>query len=342
MNLITNSLAECFKKCRKQYYWAYECRIRRAIDARPLRMGTTFHLGLDLLKKGESLDAALETIRTIYTPDMAIEAETVVALLNGYAWYWQDSPLTWLASEQSFQVPLCNPETGSASKLFALAGKIDGLVQLEDRRLAVGEHKLLGVDISTDSDVWRRLQLDSQISCYVYGARQLGHDVATVLYDVTRKPTIKPCPVAVTDDLGAKIVLDTHGLRVKTERGQWRQTGDAERGYVLQTREMTPEEWSKKLTTDIAERPAFYFARHEIPRLDQDIDEWQADLWDFQKTLRDAQTNGRWFKTVSFATCPFCPYFGLCTQRFDPNRDALPKGFQVVDNTHPELEDDSK
>jgi hypothetical protein len=344
--LLTNSRAESYKKCRRREFWEYECQIRRDQDAKPLRMGTAYHEGLDILKQGKGLEAALSAVAEIYALNSLIvpqvewdyERETVLAMVAGYQWRWHESPLNWVASEASFQVPLVNPDTGARSTLFDLAGKIDGIVKLEDGRLAVGEHKLLSGDISQESDLWRRMQLDAQVSCYVYGARQLGHQVDTVLYDIARKPTIKPTPVAVVDDLGAKIVLDATGRRVKTERGQWRQTGDTAKGYTLQTRDMTPDEWCKKLIADIGERPDYYFARCEVPRLDGDIAEWQAEMWDLQKSLRDSQVNNRWYKTVSFATCPNCPFFALCTQRFNPSgSDSLPEGFAYVENVNPEL-----
>jgi hypothetical protein len=243
-----------------------------------------------------------------------------------------------IASEQSWNLRLINPETQAPSTVFDIAGKMDGIIRLLDGRLAVLEHKTVSEDLTLESDYWRRLQLDPQITLYVHAARRLGHDVATVLYDCLRKPTIKPTSVAVCDDLGAKIVLDQYGNRVKTERGQWRQTGDKEKGYVLQQRDMSPEEWSEKLTADIGERPDYYFCRREIPRLDSDIEECVSELWDLQKTIRQAMNDERWYKTVSRDTCPFCPYFGLCSSRFNPD-DGTPDGFMRLTDKNPELKE---
>jgi hypothetical protein len=349
IQLLTNSRAECFKACRRRCFWSYECAIRRDTDAKPLRMGTAYHIGLDFLKTGYTIEEALAAVRLYYacTPtnfdqrEWELECDTVAALVTGYEWRWKNAPLNWVASEQSFQVPLVNPATGAKSRLFEFAGKADGIIKLEDGRLAVGEHKLLGNDIGLDSDLWRRLQLDGQISGYVFGGRRVGFQVSTVLYDCARKPTIKPNPIAITDDLGAKIVLDKSGERVRTERGQWRQTGDAAKGYTLQTRDMTPTEWCTKLLDDIGEQPDFYFARVEIPRLDSDIAEWSDELWQLQKSLRDAQVHNRFFKTVSFSTCPFCAYWPLCTMRYQPG-DPLPQGFKIVENVNSELGEDQK
>ena len=142
---------------------------------------------------------------------------------------------------------------------------------LEDGRIAVREFKLLGDDISQDSDLSRRLRIDHQISLYVYAARQLGFKVDTVLYDVTRKPIIKPTVIPLVDELGVNIILDGAGERVKTQKGTWRTTADKEKGFVLQSRNMTASEWGEKLTDDICSRPEFYFARVEVPRLDSGV-----------------------------------------------------------------------
>lgn len=345
--LLTNSSIACFKSCRKKYQFSYVLGIRPCYDAKALRMGTAVHAGLDCLKKGMHVDLALAVVRDCYlvmpesfdANDWQIECETAVALVNGYAWRWS-APMTVVASEQSWNLRLLNPETNSPSTVFDIAGKMDGIIKMEDGRLAVLEHKTCSEDIGLESDYWRRLQLDHQITLYVYAARQLGHAVATVLYDVIRKPTIKPNAVAVCDDLGAKIVLGPDGQRVRTERGQWRQSGDSAKGYVVQTRAMLPDEWSKKLTTDIGERYDFYFCRREIPRLDTDIEECISELWDTQKIIRDAMNQNRWYKTVSKNTCDFCPYWGLCSSRYDPS-DTLPEGFIRVTDFHPELKEES-
>ncbi|HEX5103753.1 MAG TPA: PD-(D/E)XK nuclease family protein [Pirellulaceae bacterium] len=343
--LLTHSRQDAFKTCRKRHYFAYELGLRRIDDAKALRMGSAFHEGIESLGKGLGLVAACQAVRSKYTrcpvfmnpAEWSYERETVLRLVCAYDWRWASHPLENVAVELPFELPLVNPSTGKRTTLFNLAGKIDGIVKMEDGRLAVKESKLLGDDIGHDSDLWRRLRIDHQISLYMVAARQLGYPVQTVLYDVTRKPTIAATDVPVLDELGAKIVLNEFGTRVKTERGQWRQTGDKDKGYVLQSRPMTTEEWGEKLSKDIAARPDYYFARVEVPRLDQDLDEYQAELWEIQQLIRDAQKNNRWFRTVNKNTCGFCPYFGICSGGSSFN-GTPPEGFELVSDCHPELE----
>jgi hypothetical protein len=343
--LITNSRKGCNDLCRKKHYWSYEIGLRRKDAAKALRMGSNWHEALDGLKQGKSSDEVVAVLRDAYADipegyaeEWSFEFVTLHRLLLMYQWRWHDSGIEVLATEQSFRLPLVNPATGKPSVLFDFAGVIDGIVRMEDGRLAVMEHKTLGEDHGPDSDLRRRLRIDHQISFYVDAARMLGYAVDTVLYDVTRKPSIKPTPVPERDEAGCKIVLDSGGHRVWTKDGKKpRQTASTKDGWVLQTRPMTPDEWGDKLTADIVERPDWYFARIEIPRLDDEIEEACHELWQVQKTIRESQLTGRWFRTVNRNTCPFCEYFELCSCKFDPTSGAVPEGFEYVSNKHPEL-----
>jgi hypothetical protein len=90
-----------------------------------------------------------------------------------------------------------------------MAGKIDAIVKLADGRLAVLEYKTSGEDIGVEADYWLRLRCDPQISLYLLGARALGFDVSTVLYDVTRKPTIRLRKEEVPEQYGERLLADT-------------------------------------------------------------------------------------------------------------------------------------
>lgn len=347
--LLTHSRMATFKECRRKHYYQYELGMRRIDDAKALRMGSAFHAGIERLHKlgdSEACHAVYEAYarcpEQIDLHDWDMERETILRLVLAYDWRWSTTPLEYVVTEGAFQIPLLNPVTGAPSKHFDLAGKIDGVVRLEDGRLAVKETKTVSEDLSITSDYWRRLRIDHQISLYIHAARQEGYKVDTVLYDVVRKPAIQPTPVPLVDEEGVKIVHDFNGQRVRNKDGKsWRQTASVADGYVLQTRPMSVEEWGKKLTDDIVSRPDFYFARVEIPRLDQDVQDYQQEVWEIQQTIREAQRMGRWYRTVNRNTCPFCQHFNHCSenQQIDPARPPL--GFHIVTDVHPELERDS-
>jgi len=309
--LLTSTRFAALRKCPRLHYWRFELGLSRIRRATPLRFGGAFHYGLELYRAGLSRDLAIETATSDYATcpdwadptDWAVERETLKALLSGHFWRYQQDDLEHIAVEQTFETPLINPDTLRPSRTFAVAGKIDGIVRLPDGRLAVLEYKTAGEDVSPDADYWLRLRCDGQISLYVLAARALGFDVATVLYDVTRKPTIR--------------------LR----KGE------------------TPEQYGERLLKDIGDRPDYYFQRREVPRLEDELAECRAELWQQAQLILETRRRAArlpdpsraWFRNVGRMTCGFCEFAGLClgAVRIDPA--SPPSGYQVLDRIHPEL-----
>ena len=310
---LTATSTASLRRCLRQYYYRFELGLARVRQATPLRFGQVFHKGLELRHGlfGQDTQALLDNVLSDYAvapawadaTDWAVEHETLRALLTGHLWRYGNDNVTFVAVEQAFEIPLVNVATGYPSRKFCLAGKIDGVVRLPDGRLAVLEYKTTSEDVAQSGDYWLRLRCDGQISQYVLAARAIGHEVATVLYDVTRKPTIR--------------------LR----------------------KEETPEEFGKRLVADIGERPDHYFQRREVPRLEDDLAQYRAELWEHAQLLmairhraaRLADPSTAWFRNVSKLTCGHCEYAGFCFDcpRVDPAN--LPSGFQRLENVHPEL-----
>lgn len=307
--LLTHSRMHCAKTCLRKHYLSYELRMKPIDSGAPLRMGSAFHLGLEAYDKTAiASDGHRAIIDNYYAnrPQWAdgdewdVECEKVVNLYLGHVWRWHLDRYDVVATEREFSIPLIHPTTGEEHERFQLAGKIDRIVRLPDGRLAVQEYKTTSDDLAPDSNYWRRLRIDSQISLYVMAARSLGFDVETVIYDVTRKPAIRP-------------------KLVKTVRE-------------------TSHEYGKRLYGDIMERPDFYFARHEIPRLDADLEDFAAELWQIAGTLGDCQEHGRWFRNTAACLAPYqCVYFNVCTNGIDPAVDGVPAGFEIADTPHLEL-----
>jgi hypothetical protein len=183
---------------------------------------------------------------------------------------------------------------------------MDGIIAwIIDSRLQVHEYKTSGEDISQGGDYWQRSHCDGQISQYIMGARSLGYDVSSVLYDVTRKPTIR--------------------LR----QGE------------------TPEEYGRRLLKDIGDRPDYYYQRREIPRLEDELNQFQSELWQQAQQILEIRRRANhladpataWFRNVSRLTCGNCEFADLCLQGVRIEHSNPPAGFQVLDSVHPELEE---
>ncbi len=301
---LTNTALGTFRLCPRKYCNRYVLRLSRVRQATPLRFGAAFHLGLELhSKRAELIDpvamatANYETCPEWADPlDWAVERETLRQLLAGHFWRYSEDNLNFAVTEQVFELPLINPITGSKSRQFVLSGKIDAIVILSDGRLAVLEYKTAGEDIGPDGEYWPRLRCDGQISLYVLAARMTGYNVATVLYDVTRKPTIR--------------------LR----------------------KDETPEQYSQRLYEDINARPDFYFQRREVPRLEDELSEFQLELWQQACALQESMKHDRWYRNVSKITCAFCEFSELCFNNVRINPNIPPTGFTYLPDAHPELD----
>lgn len=341
--LLTNSRRNSFGACHRKHYFEYEQCLRPISEAENLRFGTLVHLGLEawFLHLHHGAERALREALAAITANAAKESAdayaiaTAVAMMEGYSARWSDEDIVVLAVEQQFEIPLMNPDTGGQSRTFRLAGKIDAIVRVNGE-VRILEHKTTSEDISPDARYWTKLAIDGQVSGYYMGAQSLGYDVGGCLYDVLRKPSMRPGNIPLTDENGVKIVLDQHGMRVPTKDGKkWRETGDTAQGYVLQTRPETPEEWQARLSADIAAQPDRYFRRLEVPRLDSDLVEYLSDMWAVGREIAEAQSFGRWPKNPrSCDVYSGCPYFEVCAGRESIDN---PHVFQRV-NIHRELD----
>lgn len=347
--VLTHSAMATARSCYRKYQLRYLIGLRRDREATPLRMGSAIHLGIDLRAKGKSEDDAIrgatagyEVLPAWATTDETVgewmlEREIVARLLSGYFWRWTTDPIEVIASEQVFELPLLNPETGKPSTTRSIAGKIDGIIKLDDGRLAVKETKTTGDAIDPDSDFWKRLRIDQQISMYMLATRRLGHAVQTVYYDVIHKPDIAPKLIPTLDADGFKIVLDATGARVFNKNNKPRESASKDDGWVLQQKRETPEQFGERLTADIAARPDTYYARREIPRLDSDLAEFEQELWDQHQILASCEKSERFPRnTAACLTMGRCEFWSICTEGINP-ATGTPPGYIVTNQVHPEL-----
>jgi len=311
--MLTATRLTTLRACPRRHYLGYELGLARIRQDGPRRFGSAFHCGQQAHNQGQGSEVAMAEALAGYdaVPEWAdptawaVERETLGQLLAGHFWRYENDNLQFVAVERQFELPLTNPDTGKPSRAFMLAGKIDAIVRLPDGRLAVLEYKTAGEDIGPDSEYWLRLRCDGQISLYVIAARALGFDVATVLYDVTRKPTIR-----------------------------------------LRQNE-TPEQYGQRLLDDIATRPDFYYARREIPRLEDDLAEYGAEVWQQAQQLLEIRRRAdrlgdparAWFRNAGRWTCGWCDFAQLCLNGVRVGTgSAVPAGYQILSDPHPELE----
>lgn len=334
--LLSHSRMQAAKVCRRLYKYRYVDGLRSVHTATALRMGRAFHDALDLLSKPPSPAEAesgsprervwshvINAYRSGPAPETAeaeldreVEAHTLAALAMAYSWRWEADTLKVVASEIELRVPLAD---GAA---FDAGGKIDRIVQLEDGRLAILETKTTSDDIGPNSDYWARLRMDTQLSHYVLLARAAGYDIQTIIYDVIRKPGIRP-----------KKIEAKHAKQIK-ETGQY--FGVSVTDFSVERE--TPEMFAARLLDDATTRPEFYFARQEVTRLASDLEEYGAELEMQSEDLAEMEAKGHYFRNTSACLFPSrCAFFNLCVGRWKSG-EPIPSGFEVGPTLHPELE----
>ncbi len=331
LRVLTNSEMATFRRCQREHKHAYVDGYRSREDADALRFGTLWHLGLEQLYLGNGLEHAIE-VATAGAAD-AFEAAKLRVLLTGYEARWGEMGPELEGVEERFYAPLVNPETGRASNTFVLGGKLD--VRMRD---AFMEHKTTSDDIGLGSLYWRVLTLDSQVSTYYAGARQLGTDAQKCIYDVVKKPGIRPKQIPLVED-GAKVVLDQAGERVRTKDGKkWRETGDTALGYVLQTRDETAEEYEARLLEDVMANPDAYYQRGEVVRLEAELREAMQDAWDVGQQMLEARRAGRAPRNAQACRRwgSVCAFFDVCSGTASLEDTSR---FVKLDDVHPELAD---
>lgn len=347
-NLLTASRLKSARSCKREHRIKYELGYRPVVDTDELFFGTLVHLALQAwwlaVKAGtweaSGLVLAIEAMRAVKCN--LFDLARAEAMIMGYDARWSSEAAHFevLGVEERFECDVVNPDTGHASKTWRLGGKLD--VRVRDRRdgkVKFIEHKTSSEDVSPGSVYQRRLRMDGQVSVYFDGCEALGTPAEACIYDVLGKPQQRPSQVPLVDEVGVKIVLDKDGNRVRTARGKYRETGDKEQGFVLQTREETPDEYRLRIGEAIVANVDRYYARFEVVRLEQELRDSRFDIWAMGRELRENELAKRAQRNPD--ACErygrMCPYFDVCCGQAsleDPVR------FRLVEDVHPELAPD--
>ena len=251
--------------------------------------------------------------------DWEMECETLIRLFYAYTSHWLSDGAEIISTEEVFNLPIRNPKTGRSLKKkrrYRVSGKKDKVVRLRDGRIALREHKTTSDSIDIDSDYWKRVEMDHQITLYYWATQQAGVDVQTVEYDVIRKPGIRPQRATPEDKRKYKADGTLYANQRDTDE--------------------TPESWGNRLAKDIKSRPDYYFRRMEFPRMRSDVNEFLQEMYDQSKAIGQGWN----FRNTAACTMPYrCEYLDVCHNGL--NLGMLPQGFVQVENIHQELEDEN-
>ena len=369
-NVITASRLNSLISCARKHFWSYEIGLRK--DSPPslaLRFGTAWHNAMEARWQGKTYEEAL----AIGIPEGidldAYMCETFAALLAGYYdYYGKRETAGKIHPEVEFESELEGTD-------FKSRGKIDGLGTMKNGQHGLIEAKTTGSGIEASSDYWLRLRFNLQVLNYIIEARNLGWDISKAIYDVTRKPQIKPSMIVDLDPMGRKIVIDAQGDRVfkkkkvkeKVGKGKKakiverevddtdkpRLSGDDAQGWTVKTHTETPAEFADRLWRDIGERPEFYFHRREIPVIEAELEDFERQRLEMIEMIKHLRKRERvtktfehqetdrdpqaWPRHVSLETCNWCDYKSFCLSNISVDLNNPPQGYSIHP-FNPELE----
>jgi hypothetical protein len=339
-NVITASRLGSMMRCLRAHFWQYEVGLRKDEVGVALKIGSAWARAMEARWRGDGYDAALS--KALPEGQTEIDAQTAATIAGLLFSYYK----TYGNSEHEGQL---HPEVQFKGDLefgFTVEGKMDGLGSLKNGHQVIIENKTTSASLEPDSDYWLRLAFNMQVYQYVLAARELNWNVDNVFYDVTRKPSIRPKNIDDLDAQGLKVVLNMDGTRAIKKDGSPRQSGGE--GFIVQGHVETPDEYSERLIADIAERPGFYFARKEVPILDDQLEAFRLQRLAIAKlilSLRETETGlerreDAWPRNVGEFTCNFCSYKSFCLNNVSVDLNHPPEGFSVKP-FNPELVDES-
>jgi hypothetical protein len=330
LRIVSDSELRTLRACMRRHKYAYVMRRRPLSKSDALAFGTLWHEVLEAWWKcmHGAAEIRMATAVHVLRGREDVDPYTMVLLeelLLAYTARWMDSTLRPAslpdgspAVEVQFVMHLTNPDTGRNSQTFMRGGKVD-VVAVDDAtgEEVIVEHKTTASDIEEGSPYLRKVRaLDTQVSTYMSGARALGFKPTKCVYDVVRKPALRPLKATPVES------------RKYTQKGFL---------YANQREnDESPEEYRLRIRAEIEEKPDRYLARVDIVRLEEEEREHAADVWNWTQILHDAERTGRFPKNPDacgqFGTP--CPYLVVCEGMADINDNSL---YRTAETEHEEL-----
>jgi hypothetical protein len=319
--LLTHSRLSTFRECGRKHDLKYRQGFRPVREEEALRLGSLIHVGLEAWWKAQQtgddrLEAALAAVRAERMEPF--DVPRIETLLAGYEARWGGDMSDFdevVAVEKEFTAPLLNPETWHPSNTYELGGKVD-LIGRKAGRVRIGEHKTTSERIDSDDDhYWQKLAMDHQLSIYVVGAETLGFKVDECVYDVIRKPLLRPY------------------IETPDEKKKYTKEGKL---YANQhASDETPDEFGARLAEEVNGNLNAYYQRRVVPRMNSQIEDFLADTWATARNIREQELAGRAPRNPD-ACWRFggCAFWNVCANGENINESAA---FVKVENVHPEL-----
>lgn len=307
--VTTQSMWQQFITCRKSYEWRYVHGLAPKDRAEALSFGSVIHECLEAWHGDNELSKVKTIIDSAYPGRDVDDNEKrnwhyASAMMEAYTRRYPDEKLNTIALERQFEGPIINPHSGYRSHALTLAGKVDGIIEIDGSNYVL-EHKTTAAITGAYLD---RLWVDFQIIIYTaYVQRVFNIDVAGVLYNILTKPKLRQ----------TQGETDSEFEKRKAELLEKSKTG---RTSARQRLPETDEAFQKRLAEKY-EADHMPFHREFIPILPKAIDSVMAELWGLSQALLEAHRRNNFYpnRNACFRFNRPCDYFELCRSNGNPN-----------------------
>jgi hypothetical protein len=299
LDVLTSSSIRCYRSCQRKYKHRYVDKREGLEKSGALRFGTATHLALEAIwktkqRKGEQEEALRAGLAAIDGLSDPYDVARCRAMVTGYVQRWYPMDIEILAVEVEYKDKVLNPETMSRSRTWVHRGKIDAIVRVGEGTFIM-EHKTSSEDIGAGSAYWSKLRVDDQISNYLRGATVLGFEPQGCIYDVLKKPKLRPRKATAMEKRKYKADGSLYGNQRKEDE--------------------TPPEFFHRVMEAIAESPEAYYRQATVVRFGKEIEAANLDLWHTGKQIADSKKNDRWPRNPNscFLFNKECEYFPVCS-----------------------------
>lgn len=393
------TLKMCPWKYRNQYHYG----IRTIQQADPLRIGTLYHEGQELLLRNPEsvcrrcaqlnnpidncficqgtgfLDDPLKAINRMldfyygtkykFMDVAAMKRERAIILYGLFAYHnvYKDQPYEIIAEEIPFRIPLIDPVTRKPIENIVIDGKIDKLVRstvtIEGGSarpgVAIMEHKSTASKVDAGSDYWNSLRLDTQTTLYVYAVQRMQVEgllvpygikptdtpICDIVYDVWRKPSIKPKALSADDTLDFLVNEKYMGrsFEVSCEMDEddvvTSVTVDGEDVPVTCTKckkkkpviSETEDMFGCRVFNTMIESPSEWLNRKPLTRSTDDIAKFEYELYSMAMNVKFMKENDAWYHNEKACEARAkCEYCHLCYSGTQVDSEHVPTGFRNI------------
>lgn len=259
--------------------------------------------------------------------EFALVGAKIRGLLIGYDARWGSQTYEIHGVENTLTSPLYNPETGKPSRSYLLAGKLDVTMTDDMMRRVLMDHKTCSEDIEDpNAAYWRQLMIEAQPTTYMLLSHLNGERIDYAIWDVVRKPGIAPKQLTKADNAS----ISKHGTYFD---------------FPAQPCEKeTLAMYTARLAHDCTvERPTRYFQRRQVARLDQQLFDQAAEIWEHSQTLLEERRRDRHVRNsdVCMNYGRPCTFLGICSGYDEPTSEKWRKKKLKHAELPPEVQADS-